>query len=90
MNGICLIVLMLATLSVNAAPYSTSTSNYKEQKDMILSDEAVATYFKKQSETEDVKPAMIIMEYLARLMNKTNGDEDVKGKYLLNAVCALL
>ena len=87
MNGICLIVLMLVTLSVNAAPYSTSAYNYKEQKDVILSDEAVAAYFKKQFEAEDIQPAVAIMEYLARLMKKTKGGEDVKDEYLLNAVC---
>ena len=79
---------MFATLSVNAAPYSVS--KYKEQKDVMLSDEAVTTYFKKQFETEDVQPAVVIMEYLARLMNESKGGEDVKGEYLLTAVCTIL
>ena len=51
---------MLVTLSVNAAPYSTSAYNYKEQKDVLLSDEAVAAYFKKQFKPEDVQPAVVI------------------------------
>ena len=79
---------MLATLSVNASPYSTSASNYKEQKNVILSDEAVAAYFKKKFETEDVKPAMV-MEYLVRIMKKPKGGEDDKSEYLLNAVHAI-
>ena len=83
MNGICWIGLVLATFCANASPYSASASNYEEQKNVILSDEAVAAYFKKKFETEDVKPAMV-MEYLVKLMG---GGKD-KGEYFSSAVCS--
>ena len=45
-----------------------------------MSEEAVAAYFKKRFETDDVKPAMV-MEYLVNLMNnKPNPSE--KSEYV--------
>ena len=75
MSKISVIGLMLVTFSVSASLYSAST-DYEQQKSTVLSDEAVAAYFKKKFETEDVKPAMV-MEYLVKLMgsNKKGGDE---------------
>ena len=75
MSKISVIGLMLATFSVSASLYSAST-DYEQQKNIVLSDETVAAYFKKKFETEDVKPAMV-MEYLVKLMgsNKKGGDE---------------
>ena len=62
---------MFSTLSVDASPYSSYTAAKEDQKNAILSDEALAAYFKKRFETDDVKPAMV-MEYLVNLMNKPN------------------
>ena len=69
---------MFATLSVDASPYSSYTAAKEDQKNAILSDEAVAAYSKKRFETDDVKPAMV-MEYLVNLMN-TKPNQSEKGE----------
>ena len=71
---------MFATLRVDASPYSPYTAA-KDEKNAILSDEAVAAYFKKRFETEDVKPAMV-MEYLVKLMGKKPIPGDEKSEYV--------
>ena len=80
MNGICLIRLIpLVAFSVNAYPpcvHSAPASVDRDQpKHEELSDEAVAAYFKRKFETEDVKPAMV-MEYLVELMGSKKGGTD--------------
>ena len=70
-------LLVFATLRVDASPYSPyNTATKEDQKNAILSDEAVAAYFKKRFETDDVKPAMV-MEYLVNLIqeNPNSGEE---------------
>ena len=80
MSKISVIGLMLATFSVSASLYSAST-DYEQQKNIVVSDEAVAAYFKKKFETEDVKPAMV-MEYLVKLMGSSIKGGDVTSEYL--------
>lgn len=73
---------MLATFSVSASLYSAST-DYEQQKNVVLNDEAVAAYFKKKFETEDVKPA-VVMEYLVKLMGSKKKGGDEKSEYAVS------
>lgn len=72
----------MLTFSVSASLYSASTDDH-QQNNVVLSDEAVAAYFKKKFETENVKPAMV-MEYLVKLMASKRKGGDETSEYLCN------
>lgn len=79
---------MLAAFKVSASLYSTSI-DYEQQNNIVLSDEAVAAYFKKKFEAEDIKPA-VVMEYLVKLMgSKKKGGDETSECLSSNLMCAL-
>ena len=55
-----LIGLVVLTSLVSASPYSPYTDNKGEQKNVLLSDEAMAAYFKNKMEKEPAE----MMEYI--------------------------
>ena len=74
-----LIGLLVSTSLVSASPYSPYTDNKEEQKNVLLSDEAVAAYFKNKMEKENLEPAKIVEYVLANIQGKK--DDDDKSKF---------
>ena len=74
-----LIGLLVSTSLVSASPYSPYTDNKGEQKNVLLSDEAVAAYFKNKMEKENLEPAKIVEYVLANIQGKK--DDDDKSKF---------
>ena len=66
-----LIGLLVSTSLVSASPYSPYTDNKGEQKNVLLSDEAVAAYFKNKMEKENLEPAEM-MEYILANIQEGN------------------